>query len=106
LNGTPILVDVKSKTAMKGSHAISNVNTILKSIHAPEPEENDQSFADALQGMTPDGEKYLHSEPSNQQVVNERPVETRQGKVTDEDLQAYVARRNASNPPGQPSGSS
>ena len=99
LNGTPILVDVESKRALKGTDAVKGIVELITTINAPNPELSpDLEDDEGPQGILPDGERYLHQETPNQDVINERPQQTREGKVTEEDLQAYMAQRNASMP--------
>lgn len=98
LNGTPILVDVESKRALKGSDAVKGIVEIITNMNAPNQDSADIEVDEGPQGILPEGERYLHEETPNQEIINDRPQQTREGKITEEDLQAYMAQRNASMP--------
>jgi hypothetical protein len=99
LDGTPILVDTTEKKALRGTHAFE----YLKNVSVPQVHTNQEEETDGFEGMLPDGEKYLHSsggELEMEQPPNsaERQIidQTREGKVTENDLQRYMELRNKS----------
>tara|TARA_B100000787_G_scaffold167828_1_gene155319 strand:- start:1703 stop:2188 length:486 start_codon:yes stop_codon:yes gene_type:complete len=100
LDGTPILVNTMEKTAHRGTDAYEYLKSI-KSGNTQEPEEEEESGF--LNGVMPDGEMYLHeagdeidldhsANSAETQIINE----TKEGKVTENDLQRYMELRNKS----------
>lgn len=100
LDGTPILVDTANKRALKGSDALDHLAEATTA-----PPASAAGEATAFEGVLPDGERYLHAEePDSQQqpLVPDPPAFTREGKITENDVQRYMEMRKASAPGGSP----
>lgn len=88
LDGSPILVDTTTKQAFKGSSALDVLSSATK---APSPSKKEE-----ILGMTAPGEK-AHFDETGFDDFSPPPSHEggtlREGKVTESDLQAYIAKR-------------
>lgn len=96
LDGTPILVNTEARQALKGSAAIAYLRELAEGAQEPER----APTMDQMHGVLPGGERLLHSEDSNfePQPTEEAKYMNRENKVTESDLEAYLAFRNKSAP--------
>ena len=86
-----MLVDMQTKEAHKGSEALRYLERLATSRDEPEPEPTQDAFG----GVLPGGEQFLHETNSNFEAgaTGEPAVMTRDDKVTDADLEAYMKAR-------------
>ena len=90
LDGSPILVDTATKQAFKGSSALE----VLSSATKPPPP-SEKKNEDIL-GMISPGERAHFDESGFEDFSPPLPKDgetLREGKVTESDLQAYIAKR-------------
>lgn len=108
LDGTPILVNTMQKSALRGTYVyeyLKNVGTNKNGRDGgtePVKVEREQVADDGFNGMTPNGEKYLHESVEDDLQHSENSperqiIDSQQGKITENDLQRYMELRNKSN---------
>ncbi len=103
LSGTPCLVDQTKKVAFKGTEAINRLREIIDA-RAHQEEEADEAArpSDEQECMVAPGQKFLVSDDGNGSLdltsatASSEGGPAREGNVTDSDLNAYIAQRNAS----------
>ena len=90
LNGSPILVDTETKQAFKGTSAVTYVESLTRKPSPPVHSE--------MTGILSKGEQHLHADNDLDDfgplTDGEAADDVRDGKVTDDDLQKYLAQRN------------
>ena len=96
LDGTPILVDMESKEANKGSAAVERLRALL----SPPAEMEAPPTMEDMHGCMPNGQRHLHAENDNFEPSSISSKESflmnRDDKVTDTDLETYMKMRNSS----------
>ena len=92
LDGTPVLVNMETKQALKGSEAVKYLQNLSK----PPPDEDHAPTMEEMQGVLPGGESYLHGESDNftPSEPQQSHIMNRDDKITDADLEAYMKLRN------------
>lgn len=104
LDGTPILVDMSNKQAMKGSEAARYVQDLQKKQNhekSSEPSKEAPSMEE-MTGVLASGERLLHDNsnfdpaPPDAETMN---LTNRDEKITDADLEKYMEMRNKGQPP-------
>ena len=95
LTGTPTCVDTQTKLCYTGTEAISQ----LQEITQPARDKRSIGFDD-MQGVSADGQILEFEQDSAFAApLQARDDVVQSGKVTEEEVQKYIAARNASIPP-------
>ena len=97
LDGTPMLLNTSTGEAFKGSNAIQALRECAPPAAAPAP---DAAPTVELQGVLPRGLEHCGEDDDHTDALASREGCDRlaEGKVTEQDLQALIAARNASAP--------
>lgn len=118
LNGTPTLVEIKSRHILKGSEVVSSIPTILdqaarrmsenqKARQAPVPDEKKTEPVEDINGLesvNAAGSWGEHDaeDPQYDLEAGCDPSEMNTGKVTDSDIQNVLKQRGMDMPKSQP----
>ena len=105
LDGTPILVDMSTKQAMKGSEAARYVQDLQKKESFEKSSQRESDSPPSMEEMTgvlASGERLLHEDtnfdpaPPDAETMK---LTNRDEKITDADLEKYMEMRNRGQPP-------
>lgn len=112
LDGTPILVDMSTKQAMKGTEAVNFINFYMEQqtrAHEERTQNSNQRESipsmEEMTGVLANGERLLHETsnfdpaPPDADTMN---LTNRDEKITDADLERYMEMRNKNQPPPPP----
>ena len=101
LSGTPTLVDKAQSAAFKGTQAVRRLEEIAHAEAARAEEEPPKEEAKPeMGGMTAPGQRFLVGEDDDPDDFGAKPAggTVREGNVSDSDLAAFIAARDAAMP--------
>lgn len=102
LSGTPTLVDKAQSVAFKGTQAVRRLQELAHADEAARVEERppEEEAKPEVGGMTAPGQRFLVGEDDDPNDFGAKPEggAVREGNVSDSDLAAFIAARDAAMP--------